>query len=289
MRHSILHTVGNVVWVVRNERSDALPLLAVYSRLKLQELLSARRRRDGVRRTRILGMDVSFFDYYWLLEMFEEIFLRKQYYFASDNPRPLIIDVGSNIGLTILFFKRLFPGARVIGFEPDPKTFHVLAENVGRNRLADVRLLNQAVHEGSASVSLFVNPETPGSPQMSTRNERIAGVGRTVRATRLSEYVTEPVDFLKIDVEGAEQAVLDDLERSEKLRLVRRMAVEYHHHLDPEEDALSGMLSSLERNGFGYQIEARLDGLPGSRARHYQNVLLNAYRKDPGARTGLKA
>ena len=89
------------------------------------------------------------------------------------------------------------------------------------------------------------------------------------------------VDFLKVDVEGAEQIVIEDMERAGKLESIARMAVEYHHHVDPDDDALGGMLDALERSGFGYQLEARLDRSPGSRTRHFQNLLVHAYRKDP--------
>jgi FkbM family methyltransferase len=280
MHHSILHTAGNAVWVANHDGRDALPLLSTYCRLKLGELLAPRRRSATVKRTRIVDIDVAFFDYYWLIEMYEEIFLRKHYYFESRNPDPVIIDVGSNIGLAILFFKRLFPRAYVLAFEPDPQTFEVLARNVSENRLDGVRLLNEAVYDGSASVFLYGDRSTPGSPQRSLRSERMAGVKRSVPATRLSQHVTGPVDFLKVDIEGAERVVIDDLERSGKLPFVKRMAVEYHHHLDAEEDSLSGLLAALERNGFGYQLEARLAGSAASCERHYQNVLIHAYAKE---------
>jgi FkbM family methyltransferase len=288
MRHSKLHTAGNVAWILKTDRRGALPLLAAYSRLKLEELAAARQPRDRIKRTRILDMHVSFFDYYWLVEMFEEIFLRNHYYFESKNSQPVIVDVGSNIGLAILFFKRLYPASTVIGFEPDPDAFEVLTRNIAENRLAGVQVLNEAAHGGSDRVNLY-GGSTPGSPQMSTRSERIGGRGRPVPATRLSDHISGTVDFLKVDVEGAEQIVIEDLERAGKLEAIARMAVEYHHHVDPDDDALGRMLTALERSGFGYQLEARLDRSPGSRARQFQNVLVHAYRKDarpasPGGR-----
>jgi FkbM family methyltransferase len=279
MRHSFLHTLGNVVWVARSERTGAIPLLTAYSRLKAEELISPRGNADRPRRTTILGMAVTFFDYYWLVEMFEEIFLRKQYYFESDTDEPFIIDVGSNIGLAILFFKTLFPRSAVTGFEPDPEAFEVLTKNVRDNGLHRVHALNQAVHDGRDPVYLYGDRTTPGSPQMSTRSERISGNAKVVPATRLSEHIDERVDFLKLDVEGAERVVIQELEDSGTLGRVKRMAIEYHHHLDPDEDALSRMLATLERGGFGYQLEARIDRAPGSRSRHFQNILVHAYRK----------
>jgi FkbM family methyltransferase len=279
MRHSILHTAGNVIWVARNDRKAGIPLLSAYLRLKLREALADRSKAHGLRRMRILDMHVTFFDHYWLVEMFEEIFLRRHYYFESKYPDPLIVDAGSNIGLAILFFKRLYPASRVIAFEPDPETFAVLERNLRDNGLDGVRALNEAVYDGSERLDLHGDPDNPGSPQQTMRSGRLAGGTTSVPASRLSEHLAEPVDFLKIDVEGAESVVMQDLEESGKLRLVRRMAIEYHHHLDPGEDGLSPLLAVLERNGFGYQLEARLAS-SASPAGQYQNVLVFGYLKE---------
>jgi len=278
-RHSLLHTAGNVVWVARNERAQLAPLIASYARLKARELVEHRGPPRGVRHTRILGMDVAFLDHYWLVEMFEEIFLRRQYSFESAKEQPLIVDVGSNIGLSILFFKRLFPAAAIIGFEPDPAAFALLRRNVDENRLRHVSLLNMAVYDGADSVQLYGDPTTPGSPQHSTRRGRVGGTSQEVPATRLSEHLAGPVDYLKLDVEGAERVVIEELARSGKLDLVERMAIEYHHHVEAEEDSLGDLLATLERNGFGYQLEARFGpGAAAARGR-FQNVLVYGYRK----------
>jgi FkbM family methyltransferase len=288
MRHSLLHTVGNVVWVARAERRASLPLLATYARLKASELLSSRDVRRGRRRTTVLGMPVLFYDHFWLLEMFEDIFLRRQYEFASSTERPSIVDAGSNIGLAILFFKRLYPDSSILGFEPDPAAFALLKENVAANGLEGVRLVNEALSDGREELDLHRDPDMPGSPQTSTTKSRMTGTTMRVKATRLSEHLSgvDTVDFLKLDIEGAERTVLDELEAAGKLRLVQRLAIEYHHHLDVDDDALGDLLAALERSGFGYQLEARLDGAPGLRPGRPQNILVHAYRKPPEASTG---
>lgn len=43
----------------------------------------------------------------------------------------VILDIGSNLGASILFFHRRFPTARIYGFEPHPETFRILEANVG--------------------------------------------------------------------------------------------------------------------------------------------------------------
>jgi FkbM family methyltransferase len=289
MRHSLLHTVGNIVWVARNEREQLAPLLVAYSRLKALELATTPGRKNRVRRTRVLGMDVAFFDAFWLVEMFEEIFLRKQYYFDATTTRPVIVDVGSNIGLSLLYFKWQYPHAVILGFEPDPSTFHVLEANVKQNRLEDVRVLNQAVFDGTEWLDLFGDPDTPGSPQHSVRSGRVGGTARRVRGTRLSEHLTQPIDLLKVDIEGAERVVVDELERSGKLTLISRMAIEYHHHVEADDDKLGDLLATLERNDFGYQIDARMGGSTASRRAEFQNILIHAYRKQRARRVAGQA
>ena len=103
-----------------------------------------------------------------------------------------------------------------------------------------------------------------------------------MEAVRLSECLDEEVDFLKMDIEGSETAVLHELSSSGKLRRIRQMAVEYHHHLRPEADDLSGFLRVLEESGFGYQLQTRCFRRPLSGPR-FQDVLIYAFRKQDGS------
>ena len=56
---------------------------------------------------------------------------------------PLILDVGANLGSSVAFYRRLFPNARVIAFEPDPETFQRLKRRHGH--ASNVTLLNCGV------------------------------------------------------------------------------------------------------------------------------------------------
>ncbi|HKZ65867.1 MAG TPA: hypothetical protein VJ111_05915, partial [Chitinophagaceae bacterium] len=55
-----------------------------------------------------------------------EMFKEKVYKFTSSKKNPYIIDCGSNIGMSILYFKSLYPEARILGFEADPYIFSFL-------------------------------------------------------------------------------------------------------------------------------------------------------------------
>src|SRR6184192_2229413 len=66
---------------------------------------------------------------------------QKAEYYVPPALRPkIILDIGSNIGASILYFHEKFPDAKIFGFEPHPDTFRVLEKNVAH--LPGVRIFN---------------------------------------------------------------------------------------------------------------------------------------------------
>src|SRR5262249_38403102 len=171
----------------------------------------------------LMGYKISFMGEAHLRWLFGEIFMDASYFFRTDNDRPLIYDCGSNIGMSILFFKKLYPNARIMAFEPDPATFATLRQNVAQNQLSDIELHPVAIGDHSGQIELFRDP-LPGSSslKMSTLRQRHDGPGVVVPSRRLSDFIRSDIDLLKLDVEGAEDAVMGELADSAKLRYVRR-------------------------------------------------------------------
>ena len=155
----------------------------------------------------------------------------------------------------MLFFKRLYPKARIVAFEPDPTAFALLKKNVEINELADVQLNNLALSSEDGEIAFYRSANKFGSLMMSTFVGRQPGEPTRVLAKRLSPFITDPIDLLKMDIEGAERLVLPELSASGKLSLIKQMHIEYHHHIVPSDDRLSETLKLLEDNGFGYQLK----------------------------------
>jgi FkbM family methyltransferase len=274
----VLRTLKVTVLIFEGDQPPhKLALLFTYMKLRLNALLRHRAPESSVVQEHIVGFQVESFGYANLLFLFEEIFADKGYYFKARCQGPLILDVGSNIGMALLYFKWLYTDARVLAFEPDAKTFQLLKSNVERNHLKDVTLVNKAVGDSAGTVRFYYNAGEPGSAKMTIRARSDFDSSRQVECVPLSHYVNEEVDFLKMDVEGAEQLIMQELERSGKLKYVREMVMEYHLHLTPRDDALSKTLAILERNDFGYQIGTF--GRRPFRKETFQGVLLYAYRK----------
>ena len=80
-----------------------------------------------------MGFGIAAFDRPTLNHLYREIFARQQYYFRAETESPLILDCGANLGMASLYFKWLYPKARVRAFEPDPSTFELLKQNLARN------------------------------------------------------------------------------------------------------------------------------------------------------------
>ncbi len=77
----------------------------------------------------------------------------KAEYYLPDAVRPeVILDVGSHIGTSILYFHDRFPAARIIGFEPHPETFALLQRNVAH--LPNVSVFNCGLGAADANVSV---------------------------------------------------------------------------------------------------------------------------------------
>lgn len=226
----------------------------------------------------VAGYKVSYLRRKPLEYLYREVFVDTCYNFKCDTPEPVILDCGSNIGMAMLFFKTIYPGAQITCFEPDPATFDVLSKNVSQNGFSGIDLHRCALTGADGETSFYHSEEEIGSLLMSTHSERLSGTQIQVPSRALSSFIRTDVDLLKLDIEGAEYPVLLEVAEAGKLRQIRYMHIEYHHHIGSDADVLSATLSLLEREGFGYQIGAdtsQLSSLGG-----FQDIALHVYRKD---------
>jgi len=223
------------------------------------------------------GYKINYLDSYSFTFLFGEVFINQVYFFTTTKPRPIIVDCGSNIGMSILYFKCLYPDSTIIAFEPDEDTFTCLEQNIAQNDLQSVEAHRAAISHSEGRIPFYYDADVPGALLMSTVRERLPKDAKLVDAVQLSRHINAEIDFLKMDIEGAELAAIDELNQAGKLRLVSQMAIEYHHHIVEEEDMLSQMLGTLERAGFGYQLSGELSR--PFRGRQFQDILIYAYRK----------
>jgi FkbM family methyltransferase len=204
---------------------------------------------------KILGFTVHGHDYGSLLYLFREIFLLQEYRLKLPKENPLIIDCGANIGMTVLYFKFRYPDSRIMAFEPNPKVFEILSRNINENNLQSVEAFNVALSEEDGMVNFFQETRD-GSMKSSLLRERGGENMISVRASKLSEYVRDiNCDLIKIDVEGAEVMILQNLIDEDLLDHSQRYIIEYHHLVRDHKCDLSGFIRPFE-DKFIYNISA---------------------------------
>lgn len=160
---------------------------------------------------------------------------------------PLIIDGGAWLGLSVLRFRQLFPRARVIAFEPDPTIFEVLRGNLERNAVTDgVELVNAALTERSGQSDFTATGTDAGSLRC-----HVPGSAINVPTVRLSDVVTGPTALLKLNIEGAETEVVEEL--GDRLALVDQVLIEYHGFAELPQ-GLHRILAALDACGLTYIV-----------------------------------
>jgi FkbM family methyltransferase len=148
--------------------------------------------------------------------------------------------------MSILYHRRLYPEARIIGFEPDPAIFQLLQENLRRNDVAGVKLINAGLG-GQPGKFSFIPDGTAGGRFGEGKNSML------VKVEPLSPYLAEPVDFVKLNIEGQELSVLEEAAACGRLVNVRQLVLEYHGWANGPQ-RLGDILNLLDREGFRYLV-----------------------------------
>lgn len=181
---------------------------------------------------------------------YNEIFKEKVYDIKFRSLEPIILDCGSNIGLSIIFIKQRYPKAIIYGFEPDLSVFDLLTDNINSFSFSDVKLYNSAVWSTEGFIEF--NPEGSLAGSLVSKNS-LDFESYKVKTISLRTYLeNSKIDFLKLDIEGAEYEVLNSI--SDLLFNVEYLFVEYHS-LYNKEQRLDDILKIIKIAGFRYFIK----------------------------------
>lgn len=184
---------------------------------------------------------------------FRQIFCQNAFLFEADNEQLRIIDCGANVGVFSLYFASRFPKASITAFEPDPEVFAVLERNVARCCSHPAIELVQAAVTGGPERFVGFCADHCDAGRIAV--DPIGDASIRVKAVRLRDYLSEPCDLLKLDIEGAEVDVLNDCESC--LGRVRRIFVEFHSFVR-QPQRLDEAIGVLSRAGFRLFIQSGL-------------------------------
>ncbi|WP_114752162.1 FkbM family methyltransferase [Pleomorphovibrio marinus] len=168
----------------------------------------------------------------------------------QQNKGGVILDGGANMGLSVLYFSQHYPDHHIIAFEPEKSVFDILEENVRTFGLKNVELYQKALW--TEKKELLFHSDGGMGGRVNNLYFNIDRPIQKVEAVPLVDFLDSHVDFLKLDIEGAEEEVL--MSCRGKLSQVRHLFFEYHNHLKKPQ-SLHRLLSLVEEEGFRYYIK----------------------------------
>ncbi|MHC4841680.1 MAG: FkbM family methyltransferase [Planctomycetota bacterium] len=127
------------------------------------------------------------------------------------------VDVGANVGQTMLICKAIAPDCSYVGFEPSSGCVDVLQKLIEINELVNTEVVNAALSNESGTATLYAdNPSDPAASIVDgfrSGPEYHGGNSETVEVIDGAECIERlsPCALVKVDVEGAELEVLNSL------------------------------------------------------------------------------
>jgi FkbM family methyltransferase len=195
-----------------------------------------------------------------------------------------VVDVGANIGLfTIRMGQLVGPTGEVFAYEAEPEVFEVLVENIELNCQAKwVHAVHAAASATDGAATLHVSTRFRGHSSLSDKTDEYLSGATTgaieqiaVRSTRLDTALdgAGEIDFVKIDVEGAELEVLEGLAGLIEKGAVRMLDLEVLAELAPDWDGLCARLEALTSEaGASVHLIADDGALTPTTIEHVQQV-----------------
>ena len=138
----------------------------------------------------------------------------------------VFVDIGANIGYyTLIAARAVGESGRVRAFEPDPANFKLLVRNVAANGYSNADLMELAVSDREGDAKLYLNETNRGDHRIYDAGEKRGAVPiRTVTLDGYFKKLDKRVDFIKMDVQGAEALALAGmkglLRRNRKVKLL---------------------------------------------------------------------
>lgn len=169
------------------------------------------------------------------------------------------IDIGANIGAYSLFVAaRAGRGARILAVEPQPEIFARLSFNIAQNPFGTVKAVACALADKPGELTLFIDLTNRGESSVRILNSS-AGTSVKVPAMTLLSLVEgegyERIDAIKLDVEGAEDLILEPFLRDAPQTLWPGFIIIE----DSRQRWQSDLAGLLERSGYKLVAQTRLN------------------------------
>jgi len=199
----------------------------------------------------------------------------------------VVLDVGASIGYyTLIFAKLAGESGKVFAFEPAPDMFSILKKNISANGYQNVTAEQKAASNRTGKARLYLRVDNNMAHTMSDSHEGRPSID--IESVRLDDYFSGysgPVNFIKIDTEGADCAVLQGLTRVLEKNRALKIITEFHPKwLKMFGNEPGEYLDLLARNGFKFYD---INEMSGQVEPVSAGELLSLYKPDKQTWTNL--
>lgn len=169
------------------------------------------------------------FDSLYIPYIYREIYLEGIYTDVLNTDKPMtIVDVGANIGVVTDYMRH--KAKKLYAIEPSSENFEALKKNKEFNNWDNVEIFNFAIDDHNGEEEFHQNPKnrTSNSLAMKFNGETSETVKVKSMDTFFEENNIEEVDFMKFDVEGAEDVILRSEGFKKVCNKIKNIEVEFH-------------------------------------------------------------
>lgn len=142
----------------------------------------------------------------------------------------IALDIGAMIGyFTIIFSKLVGEDGRIFAFEPHPRNFDILKKNIEINHCKNVIPVQKALSDKNGKARLYCYDKNRGKNTIFHFDDEYSEFF-AVKTVRLDDYFKENnqrIDFIKIDAEGADMAVVQGMGDLLKNNINTKVVTEY--------------------------------------------------------------
>lgn len=154
------------------------------------------------------------------------IFCRNEY--GTIPKDSIVLDIGSNIG-TYALYAGLNGARKVYAFEPNPEAFSTLVKNIEKNDLSDIIIpLNLGVSDEDDKRIYIPSQSSPYNKSIERKSKGSIKVNTISLPSILHNIITDEVDICKMDCEGAEYEILDNMEQDDFSK-IKELRLENHN------------------------------------------------------------
>lgn len=198
-------------------------------------------------------------------KIIKSIYLDKSYVITKvaekyiNEGKVVLIDIGANIGISTLYFSKKYPLMEFICVEASPINFELLRINLKVNNLKRIKCVQGfASNSSKEQIDFFHNILSPGG----SAGQGYKDVSKSeielfsVSSVKISDLILDSKKFfvLKVDIEGAEYTVLQELADNNVTDRIIELIVEVTIGNSQEFEALSKIIGLYTELGFTYRI-----------------------------------